>query len=116
MPPKRLGDNLVVGQRVWDVQSKFRVRLGPLGYGEFCRFMPSGNALRPLCQITRSYAGAVWDFDVQPVLKAAEVPWCQLGGGPAAPGGPPARLGWNTWIRSRALDRDVDDAVFYLEG
>ena len=109
---KRLGDNLVVGQRVWDVQSKFRVRLGPVGYRQFRRFMPSGDALGPLCQITRSYAGAAWDFDVQPVLKAAEVPWCQLGGPPTDP----ARLGWNTWIRGREMEHDVDDAVFYLEG
>ena len=109
---KRLGDNLVVGQRVWDVQSKFRVRLGPLGYREFCRFMPSGDALPPLCQMVRSYAGPQWDFDVQPVLRGAEVPWCRLGG-PAADG---ARLGWNTWIRSGALEYDVDDAVFSLEG
>ena len=26
----QLGVNLVVGERVWDVQSKFRLRLGPL--------------------------------------------------------------------------------------
>jgi type VI secretion system protein ImpH len=109
---KRVGDNLVVGQRVWDVQSKFRVRLGPLGYREFRRFMPSGDALRPLCQMTRSYAGPQWDFDVQPVLKAAEVPWCRIGGEGADPG----RLGWNTWIRSRDMEHDVDDAVFSLEG
>jgi len=109
---KRLGDNLVVGQRVWDVQSKFRVRLGPLGYRDFRRFMPSGDALLPLCQTVRSYAGAQWDFDVQPVLRGPEVPWCRLGG-PAAEG---ARLGWNTWIRSGELVYDVDDAVFSLEG
>jgi len=109
---KLLGDNLVVGQRVWDVQSKFRVRLGPLGYRVFRRFMPSGDALPPLCQMTRSYAGPQWDFDVQPVLKAAEVPWCRIGG----EGADPARLGWNTWIRSRDMEHDVDDAVFSLEG
>jgi type VI secretion system protein ImpH len=102
---------VVVGQRVWDVQSKFRVRLGPIGYRQFCRFMPSGDALRPICQMIRSYAGVQHDFDVQPVLRAEEVPWCWLGDR-----GDPARLGWNTWVRSRTFEHDVDDAVFYLEG
>ncbi len=109
---KRIGDNLVVGARVWEVQSKLRVRLGPLSYGQFRRFMPSGDALRPICQMIRSYAGPHFDFDVQPVLKAEEVPACRLGG----EGPDPARLGWNCWVRSRTLERDADDAVFSLEG
>ncbi len=108
----QLGYAVVVGERVWDVESKFRVRLGPLGYRDFCRFVPSGDALLPLCQLVRTYVGPQFDFDVQPVLRADEVPWCSLGGdGPDA-----ARLGWNTWIRSGAFDHDVSDAVFSLEG
>jgi type VI secretion system protein ImpH len=103
----RLGADLVVGQRVWDVQSKFRVRVGPLGYDEFRRLMPSGDRLVPLHQLTRTYVGPDLDFDVQPVLRAAEVPWCRL-----RTTGERSRLGWNTWARSRGMGRDVDDAVF----
>ena len=40
--------------------------------------------------------GPQFDFDVQVVLKAAEVPCCRLGGD----GSDPARLGWNTWVLS----------------
>ena len=108
----RLGDNLVVGGRVWDVQSKFRLRLGPLSYRQFCRFIPSGDALKPLSEMVRHYVGGEFDFDVQPVLLKDEVPRCQLG----ADGSDPARLGWNTWIRSGQFEHDVDDAVFSLEG
>jgi type VI secretion system protein ImpH len=108
----RLGDNLVVGERVWDVQGKFRLRLGPLSYRQFCRFIPSGDALKPLCQMVRQYVGGQFDFDVQPVLLKDEVPKCRLG----ADGSDPARLGWNTWIRSKRFEYDVDDAVFSLEG
>lgn len=106
----RLGRDVVVGERVWDVESKFRVRLGPVSYAQFRRFFPSGDALRPLCQLVRTYVGPHLDFDVQPVLLGAEVPWCRLGGD-----GDVSRLGWNTWIRSHAFDRHVDDAVFSLE-
>ncbi|MGQ9575804.1 MAG: type VI secretion system baseplate subunit TssG [Thermoguttaceae bacterium] len=110
-PAKRLGEDLVLGQRVWEVQSKFRVRLGPLSYPQFRRFMPSGDALRLLCHLVRSFVGPQLDFDVQPVLRAAEVPWCRLGGDRADP----ARLGWNSWVRSGILEPDAEDAVFSLE-
>ncbi len=106
-----LGKNVIAGERVWDVQSKFRQRVGPVGYREFCRLMPSGDMLRPLCQLTRTYVGPQFDFDVQPILRAAEVPWCQLGGDDEAP----ARLGWNTWIRSGEMPSDAEDVIFRLE-
>ena len=113
----QLGVSVVVGERVWDVESKFRIRLGPLGYRDFCRFVPSGDALRCLCQLVRAYVGSQFDFDVQPVLRGDEVPWCKLGGaGDDGDGADAARLGWNTWIRSGAFDRDVSDAAFSQEG
>jgi type VI secretion system protein ImpH len=107
----QLGRDVIVGQRVWDVEGKFRVRVGPLGYAGFRRLMPSGDVLQALSQMIRTYAGPQFDFDTQVVLKATEVPCCRLGGD----GGDPSRLGWNTWILSAAADHDVDDAVFSLE-
>jgi type VI secretion system protein ImpH len=107
----RLGADVVIGERVWNVEGKFRVRLGPLRYGEFRRFLPSGDALRPLVQMVRTYAGPTLDFDVQLVLMGGEVPWCRLGG----EGDDPGRLGWNTWIRANPYERCVDDGVFTLE-
>jgi type VI secretion system protein ImpH len=107
----QLGRNLVVGEKVWDVQSKFRVRVGPLDYRQFRSLMPNGDALLPLCQLARTYVGPDLDFDVQPVLKPEEVPWCQLrvvdGDGPF--------LGWNTWVRSQPFSHEVDDTTFFLE-
>ncbi len=108
----QLGKTALVGERIWDVEARFCVRLGPCSYRQFQTLMPSGSQLLPLCQMIRNFVGAAFDFDVQPVLAAAEVPWCQLGG----PGADPARLGWNTWIRSRPFDHDVSDALFSLEG
>jgi type VI secretion system protein ImpH len=104
----RLGVDLVAGERVWDVQSKFRLRLGPLTYVQFRRFMPNGNGLRPLCQLTRTFVGPELSFDVQLTLQAAEVPWCRLGGD----SNDPPYLGWNTWVRVEAFRVDATDAVF----
>lgn len=103
----RLGVNTVIGSRVWDQQAKFVLRVGPLSFAEFCEFLPSGNAFRPLVQLTRFFAGQEYDFDVRLILKAAEVPRCRLG----QTGGRAPRLGWSTWLKTRELTRDADDAV-----
>ncbi len=38
----KLGENSIAGTRIWDQQSKFRVRLGPLNLKQFQGFLPSG--------------------------------------------------------------------------
>lgn len=110
----RLGTNLVAGARVWEMQSKFRLRLGPLGYDDFVAFLPDRapaperKAYFLLVHLARLYVGADLDFDVQLVLRARDVPACRMGKGD----GLGARLGWNTWVLSRPRDRDAEDAVF----
>jgi type VI secretion system protein ImpH len=108
----QLGTSVIVGERVWNVECRFRVRIGPLSWKEFQRFTPTGEWLVPLCQLTRCYVGPELDFDVQPVLRASEVPFCRAGGEKSAS----SRLGWNTWLCSKTPGRDADDAVFSLEG
>ena len=104
-----LGSEAVVGQRVWDVESKFRLRLGPLSYAEFRRLLPDGDMLRPVREMVRLYAGPHLEFDVQLVLKRREVPRCRLGGDPAGA----SRLGWNTYgFGMGEFPADVDDAIF----
>jgi type VI secretion system protein ImpH len=103
----QLGLNLVVGERVWDRQSKFRLRLGPVHYEDFQRFLPGGEGLLALAELTRSYVGPEFDFDVQVLLHGEEVPWCRLQSETADP----PRLGWNTWVRCHDLDRVAEDAV-----
>jgi type VI secretion system protein ImpH len=109
-----LGADAVAGERVWDVQGKFRVRLGPLGYGEFLDYLPDRRpaerrkAFFLLSQVVQFFAGPEFDFDIQLVLKAAEVPDCHLTADEST--GP--RLGWNCWLTSRPLAADAEDAVF----
>jgi type VI secretion system protein ImpH len=108
----RLGFDLVVGERVWGVQSKFRLRVGPLTYRQFLSFLPRvGKRLRPFGQMARSYVGPELVFDVQLVLLAAEAPRVQLG----AQGEDRPYLGWNTWMHSVPGTGEVDDAVFAEE-
>jgi type VI secretion system protein ImpH len=107
----QLGTTLVVGERCWDVQSKFRLRVGPLTYAQFCRLMPNGDMVKAMAQMARAYAGLEFDLDVQPILLAAEVPQTRLNGkGSAA-----SYLGWNSWVRTRPFARDVEDIVFTVK-
>src|SRR5262249_30494666 len=109
-----LGATAVVGERVWDVQSKIRIRLGPLRYAQFTEFLPDPapvaerKAFFLLVHLVRLYVGPELDFDVQLVLKAEDVPGCQL----TANGAGHPRLGWNTWITSQRVSHDAEEAVF----
>ncbi len=109
----QLGIETVAGDRIWDIRSTFRIRVGPLGIQQFRSLMPSTHGLRALSQMVRMYVGPELDFDVQLVLRPAEVPACRLGS-EELPDRP--RLGWNTWIHSAQFPREVEDAVFAAEG
>jgi type VI secretion system protein ImpH len=103
----RLGVDAVAGSRVWDQQAKFRLRLGPLTYAEFMRFLPTGTAFRVLVELSRFFAGQEFDFDLQLLLKAAEVPFCRIGGTSVQT----PRLGWSTWLKAGEFTDNADDAV-----
>ncbi|WP_282609167.1 type VI secretion system baseplate subunit TssG [Pelagibius sp. Alg239-R121] len=108
----QLGVDAVVGSRVWDVQSSFRIRMGPLSYAQFSAFMPEGGELLKLAQMTRLFVGADKSFDVQLTLRGDEVPLLQLSNEQEGPG---PRLGWNTWFSQSSQRGDVSDAVFSLD-
>jgi type VI secretion system protein ImpH len=103
-----LGKALVMGGKVWDEQSKFRLRIGPLTFDQFQRLGPEGQDLQALTQMVRLYVDGEFDFDVQLVLKAEEVPKSQLTKTPNQA----ARLGRTAWLKTRPMPKDADDAVF----
>ncbi len=109
----RLGVDAIAGDRVWDVASRFRVRVGPLDRRRFEEFLPDRTAiprrksLFVLSQLIRLYCGPEFDFDIQLELQARDVPECQLVGE-----GFGARLGWNTWLLCGPAIQNRDDAIF----
>jgi type VI secretion system protein ImpH len=102
-----LGSGSVLGARVWDRQSKFRVRLGPLGLGEYESFLPGGLPLAKLVDWVRLYLGFELDWDLHLLLQRQEVPRLRLGRG--------ARLGWTSWLGSRRSAHDADDVCLDAE-
>jgi type VI secretion system protein ImpH len=105
----QLGVDTVLGSQVWDVQSGFRLRIGPLSKPAFMQFLPGNTRLRQLVSLTRTYAGPELDFEVQLVLAASGVPQCRLAGRQSVG----SRLGWNSWLCSRPSPVDRDDLHFW---
>jgi type VI secretion system protein ImpH len=110
-PSEQLGWGAVVGDEIWDQQSRIRLRLGPLTFDEYRAFLPGGEAWRELRALTRFFTRDEFDIEVQFVLKREEAPACELGNDAAAA----PRLGWSTWIKSAPLQRDPDETVLLLE-
>lgn len=103
-----LGGDMVCGARVFNAQSKFRLKLGPLTLSQFESFLPNGPFYAAAGEWTRLLAGMEFDFDVQLVLRKEEVPACQLGAG-ALP-----RLGWTSWLKTEDLKEDSSEVVLSM--
>jgi type VI secretion system protein ImpH len=103
----RLGLDTLCGDRIWDRQSKFRLRVGPLGLDAFNRFLPGGADYEPLMQLTRFIAGSEHEFDAQLVLRAEEVPSCRL----CSASGAGSQLGWSSWLKTHDFICDSDGTI-----
>jgi type VI secretion system protein ImpH len=112
-----LGFDAVAGSQVWNLQSKFRMVLGPLAWDRFLDFVPDRTpiperkSLYLLMQLIRFYVGVEFDFEVQVLLDRHTVPAPQLDSGSAFG----VRLGWNSWLVDKTPAEDLGDAVFQGE-
>ena len=104
-----LGQTTVVGERQWSIQQRFRIRMGPMGLDDYRRLLPEdpSNSFTRLRSWVRLLAGMGMSWDLQLVLRKQDAPPTQLGTG--------SRLGWTTWIRAAAPEKDLDDLVLEPE-
>jgi type VI secretion system protein ImpH len=109
-PSEQLALGAVVGDEIWDEQSRVRIKLGPLTLRQYLDFLPIGSAYEPLKALARFYAGDQLDFEVQLIMKRNETPICELGReDEAAP-----LLGWVSWSKTVPMGRDPGDAVLEI--
>ena len=106
-----LGTRAIVGTRIWDQQSKFRVRMGPMSFKQYQAFLPNGSAHKPLRSIMTFMVGMEFDFDVQLVLSAKQVPGMIL----TTRAVRRPMLGWTTWLKTKPFKTDDDQVVLRMD-
>jgi type VI secretion system protein ImpH len=107
-----LGGGAVVGEEIWDQQSRVRLKLGPLSETQYRSFLPTGNAWSALRALVRSFCGNDLEFEVQLILRRDDVPAMVL----RNPSESSICLGWDTWLKSRPeFDRDPGDTILLFE-
>ncbi|MFN7929737.1 MAG: type VI secretion system baseplate subunit TssG [Blastocatellia bacterium] len=101
----QLGHSALAGTRVWDTQSKFRVRFGPIRFAQFTALLPNGSAFQPATELVQFLVGQEFDFDLQLVLRKEDVPFCKLSNATNP------RLGWTTWLKTKPFSMDDEQVV-----
>jgi type VI secretion system protein ImpH len=106
----RLGEDLLLGEEIVLLESKFRAKLGPLTLRQHESLLPDQPGFRQLCDLLRFATRGDLEFDVQLALIAQEIVPLRLAssGGPVQAAG---RLGWSSWIGRRPGVDVVDDVV-----
>lgn len=107
----RLGSNTIVGTKIWDQQSKFRLRLGALSFNQFQSFLPNGSAYKPLKSIVRFMIGLELDFDAQLILEAKQVPACIL----TTRAKRRPMLGWTSWLKTQPFEEDDEQVILQMD-
>jgi type VI secretion system protein ImpH len=105
-----LGRGAMLGRQVWDVQHKFRIEIGPLGWPEFQAFLPSGPHLPALQAMVRQYVGHEFAWDLRLRLQPTEVPAWPLGRSAGI-----GQLGRSAWLNSKRPRRRADQLLMNVE-
>ena len=98
-----LGMTAILGEAVWDCQSKFRIILGPLSLVDYQRFLPGGAGLKHLKSIVRNFIGDELSWDINLILDKREIPELKLG--------MERQLGWTTKLAVGLPDSDMDELM-----
>jgi type VI secretion system protein ImpH len=104
---EQVGIGAVAGAKVPDVQSSFRIRMGPLSLAEYESHLPGGLPFSQMLAWLRNYIGYELGWDVRLVLRREEVPRATIGSS--------VRLGFTTWLGDRRRRDDADDLVLVHE-
>ncbi|HWC98589.1 MAG TPA: type VI secretion system baseplate subunit TssG [Candidatus Sulfopaludibacter sp.] len=107
---ERLGVGAVVGDEIWDQQSRARIQLGPLSLEQYLDFLPGGEGHRQVRALAGFFAGGEIDLELQLVLKREDVPAFEL----KQQGEQEPQLGWTSWIKSVEFTRDPGETILEL--
>ncbi len=105
-----LGESAIIGTRIWDQQSKFRLILGPMSLVQFQSLLPNGSGHKSLRSLVSFTAAKELDYDVKLVLEAKQVPGAIL----TTRAMRRPMLGWTSWLKSEPFEKDDDQVVLQM--
>jgi type VI secretion system protein ImpH len=85
-----IGENLLLGDGVYSVQDKIRIRLYATSLEDYRALLPSGKRARKLADLVFFYLGTEIEWDIELALPVGEVEPVKLGMA--------GQLGWTTWM------------------
>jgi type VI secretion system protein ImpH len=104
----QVGFGAVVGDEIFDQQSRVRIQIGPVTLSRYMEFLPGGDSYRHIRSLARFFTGREYDVEIQLFLLREEVPRCELIEEP----GP--QLGWTSWVKNKDFRRDPGDTILEL--
>lgn len=105
-----LGQDAVMGERVWQRDLAVRVVLGPLDRRRYLRFLPGGAGERALRRWFVLLTGVSLDVEVRLLLQREAVRGITLDAADPSTG----RLGWDTFLSTGPETRDREDVCYDL--
>ncbi|UCV02001.1 type VI secretion system baseplate subunit TssG [Dechloromonas denitrificans] len=101
-----LGSNTLVGERVWQRNLRIRIHIGPLTHERYMAFLPKGEMAAGLEKILTLATGGQFEYEIRPILRAADVKPLALGKGQGG------RLGYDTFMLTRPAKSDRSDTSY----
>ena len=92
-----LGEDLTVGEQVYDLGGRINIQVGPVDWNTYLTFLPDGQRYAEAKTLVQLYNADPFSFTLEIKLMPDQIPQSRLGGA----GG--ARLGYTTWIATKEM-------------
>jgi len=94
-----LAQGALLGAAMPDRQHRFRIVIGPVGFGVYLRFTPHGEDLPRLVEWVRAFVGYQFAWELELRIEAGGAPCAAIGAG--------QQLGWSSWLGTAPAGQPV---------
>lgn len=101
-----LGHAALLGARAWQRNLRVRIHIGPLDRARYHALLPGGEHAAALGKLLAFATGAQFEYELRPILRAADVSPAQLDGAAGV------RLGFDTFLATRPESSDRCDLAY----
>ena len=93
-----LGQDLTVGEQIYDLSGMFKVTIGPMDWTTYLSFLPDKNRFSETRALVNHYCADPLAFTFEFRLHAGEIPEMRL-----SSDGDAGRLGFSSWVRTEEM-------------